>query len=128
MYVDRLLLNDFRAIAHSDIEFIHPMSPGAGSRELRNINLLVGTNGGGKSTMLKAIAAAVLGQRVDLDFLTGGAIESWPRIGGEGSCIAEATFRSENGETTWRVSQGRLSIDSGEVDHEGPDQIGRAHV
>lgn len=121
MYVDRLLLNDFRAIAHSDIEFIHPMSPGADSRELRNINLLVGTNGGGKSTVLKAIAAAVLGDVVDLDHLTAGSIENWPRIGGQGSCIAEATYRSESGGETWRISQGRLEIDSQGLTHDGPD-------
>lgn len=121
MYLDRLLLNEFRAIAHSDIEFVHPMSPSAGSRELRNINLLVGTNGGGKSTVLKAIAASVLGDVVDLDHLTAGAITTWPRIGGEGVCFAEATYRAEDAGSTWRVSQGRLRIEDHDVTHEGPD-------
>ncbi|HEY5890066.1 MAG TPA: hypothetical protein VIW94_05145 [Acidimicrobiia bacterium] len=51
MYVERLVLNEFRAIASSDIVFIHPMSPQTARRELPNINLLVGTNGGGKSTI-----------------------------------------------------------------------------
>lgn len=114
MYVDRLLLNDFRAIAHSDIEFVHPTSAGAGTRELRNINLLVGTNGGGKSTVLKAIAAAVLGTQVDLDDLTAGAIGDWPRIGGTGACLAEVTYRSDRD-----VHQGRLRIDADGVTHEG---------
>ena len=124
MYVDRLLLNEFRAIARSDIEFIHPMSPGADRRELRNINLLVGTNGGGKSTVLKAIAAAVLGRDVNLEYLTGGAISKWPRIGGEGPCVAEVTYRSGNDDSTWRISQGRLRIDSHGVTPEGPDLDG----
>lgn len=125
MYVDRLLLNEFRAIARSEIEFIHPMSSGAENRELRNINLLVGTNGGGKSTVLKAIAAAVLGDVVDLGFLTGGSVDDWPRIGGKGLCYADVTYRSNSdpamaSSASWQVSQGRLQIDSGGVSHSGP--------
>lgn len=125
MYVDRLLLNEFRAIARSEIEFIHPMSPGTDNRELRNINLLVGTNGGGKSTVLKAIAAAVLGDVADLEFLTGGSVIDWPRIGRKGLCYADVTYRSGSDETTassasWQVSQGRLQIDSDGVSHSGP--------
>lgn len=124
MYVDRLLLNEFRAIARSDIEFINPESPRAASRELRNINLLVGTNGGGKSTVLKAIAAAVLASEVDLDHLTAGAIQSWPRIGGEGACFAEVTYRSGGDESVWEVFQGRLRIDSDGWTSDGPENAG----
>lgn len=94
MYVERLLLNEFRAIAHSDIEFTYPMATRASREELSNINVLVGTNGGGKSTILKAIAAAVLAERVDLVDLTGNSILAWPRIGGTGSCYARVTYRT----------------------------------
>jgi energy-coupling factor transporter ATP-binding protein EcfA2 len=92
MYVENLVLNEFRAIARSNIEFIHPLSAGADSRELANINLLVGTNGGGKSTILKAIAAAALGDVVNLRDITGDAVLEWPRIGRTGDCYAEVTY------------------------------------
>jgi hypothetical protein len=94
LYIERLVLNEFRAIAHSDVEFTHPTSPRARGLELRNINVLVGTNGGGKSTVLKGIAAAVLGDVIDLESVTGGAVTSWPRIGATGSCQARVTYRS----------------------------------
>lgn len=97
MYVERLFLNEFRAIASSDIEFTHPTSPGSGSLELPNINLLVGTNGGGKSTILKGIAAAVLGGQVDLLALTGESILHWPRRGATGPCYARVTYRTGAG-------------------------------
>lgn len=94
MYVERLFLNEFRAIAGSDIEFTHPTSPGSERLELPNINLLVGTNGGGKSTILKGIAAAVLGGQVDLMDLTGESILAWPRRGATGPCYARVTYRT----------------------------------
>lgn len=94
MYVERLFLNEFRAIARSDIEFTHPTSPGSERLELPNINLLVGTNGGGKSTILKGIAAAVLGGQVDLMDLTGDSILAWPRRGATGPCYARVTYRT----------------------------------
>ena len=97
MYIERLVLNEFRAIAYSDVEFAHPMSPRAGRLELRNINLLVGTNGGGKSTVLKGIAAAVLGDAIDLETVTGGAVTSWPRIGATGSSQVQVTYRTHPG-------------------------------
>lgn len=97
MYVERLFLNEFRAIASSDIEFTHPTSPGSGSLELPNVNLLVGTNGGGKSTILKGIAAAVLGGQVDLLALTGESILHWPRRGATGPCYARVTYRTGAG-------------------------------
>jgi hypothetical protein len=93
VYVERLILNEFRAIASSDIEFTHPMSPRSGRLELPNINLLVGTNGGGKSTILKGIAAAVLGGEVDLMDLTEASILQWPRLGATGASYARVTYR-----------------------------------
>jgi hypothetical protein len=95
MYVERLILNEFRAIAHSDVEFANPLATPATRGELPNVNLLLGTNGGGKSTILKAIAAAVLADRVDMTNLTGNAILSWPRIGGTGSCYARVAYRMQ---------------------------------
>ncbi len=116
MYVERLILNEFRAIASSDIEFTHPMSPGSGRLELPNINLLVGTNGGGKSTILKGIAAAVLGGEIDLMDLTEESILQWPRRGATGVCYARVTYRTEPGAG---AGMGPVHEDWVQIDPEG---------
>lgn len=129
MYVENLVLNDFRAIASSNIEFIHPLSAASKSRELANINLLIGTNGGGKSTVLKAIAAAVLGDVVDLSHLTGDTVLTWPRIGGTGDCYAEVTYvetpeRDQKSSSVRRSRQfttERVAIDATGVRHSHDD-------
>lgn len=116
MYIERLFLNEFRAIASSDIQFTHPTSPGSGSLELPNINLLVGTNGGGKSTILKGIAAAVLAGQVDLLALTGESILAWPRRGATGPCYARVTYRTGAGVG---LAAGSVHEDWVQIDPEG---------
>jgi energy-coupling factor transporter ATP-binding protein EcfA2 len=126
VYIERLVLSEFRAIARSDIEFTQPMAPGAGSLELPNINLLVGTNGGGKSTILKAIAAGVLGDQVDLIELTGGSVLSWPRLGATGSSYARVTSRATGGEagpSSTSVHETLVEIDSTGVRHSGDEEL-----
>ncbi len=135
MYVVSLVLSDFRAIAKSNIEFIHPLSAESDSRELPNINLLVGTNGGGKSTILKAIAAAALGDEVSLEDITGDAVLQWPRIGGTGDCFAELTYVETigaPGEATPSARRSRqfttekLAITAAGVQHSHDDEVGTA--
>jgi hypothetical protein len=93
VYVEELTLSEFGAIEGSTITFVHPMSPDAIRRELPNVNLLVGSNGGGKSTVLKGIVAAALARFVDLEELTDRKIHDWPRIGAAAPCSARAALR-----------------------------------
>lgn len=89
MYLDELALSDFRAIASSRIAFVHPEAEGAASVELSNLNVVLGVNGGGKSSVLKAIAAAFAvarDERVPHD------AEDWPRYGGEGTLRVEVRW------------------------------------
>jgi len=74
MYVERLNLENIRTFANSEISLIHPdmvfRSPGSNGAENRrllprpklpNVNLLLGDNASGKTTVLQAIALAALG-------------------------------------------------------------------
>ncbi len=74
MYIERLHLENVRTFADSRLEFVHPervfrkgaVRTAADRRllplpKLPNVNLLLGDNGAGKSTVLRAIAAAAFG-------------------------------------------------------------------
>lgn len=85
MYVAELRATDFRSLARAEVEFVHPARRGAETIEMPNVNLLVGTNGGGKSTVLLAIVASVL-IHADVDqaaAMLGGAPANWPRVGSD---------------------------------------------
>jgi len=61
MYIDRLHLAGFRNFHEAVLDFVHPDAPGP---RLGNVNLLLGDNGLGKTSVLKAIALTVLGPAV----------------------------------------------------------------
>ena len=68
MYLDQIAINNFRAFRKSEIDFVHPDRDfkrlGIPRPRLSNINLLLGNNGFGKTSLLKAIALAALGPAV----------------------------------------------------------------
>src|SRR6478736_45247 len=68
MYINNLSLMNFRTFRKSRIDFVHP-DQDFGKLEfpapkLKNVNLLLGNNGMGKTTLLKAIALSALGPAV----------------------------------------------------------------
>lgn len=68
MYIDHIVLNNFRSFRSAEVHFVHPdqnyRSLDFGQPKLKNVNLLLGNNGFGKTTLLKAIALACLGPAV----------------------------------------------------------------
>jgi predicted ATP-binding protein involved in virulence len=68
MYIDNLSLTNFRTFRKSRIDFVHPNQDfeklGIPVPRLKNVNLLLGNNGLGKTTLLKAIALSALGPAV----------------------------------------------------------------
>jgi predicted ATP-binding protein involved in virulence len=68
MYIDNLSLTNFRTFRKSRIDFVHPDQDfkklGIPEPKLNNVNLLLGNNGLGKTTLLKAIALSALGPAV----------------------------------------------------------------
>lgn len=67
MYVRSLQIENLRCFKSTEIELQYPGRDPAGVILLPNVTLLLGINGSGKTTVLKAIALAVL--RVFPDFL-----------------------------------------------------------
>lgn len=67
MYVDSITMREFRTFKQSSIDFVHPekpISPESDRPGLANMNLVIGGNGCGKTTLLKGIALASLGPAV----------------------------------------------------------------
>src|SRR5580704_1821743 len=74
MYISSLILQNIRTFEYSTIRFVHPDaefhtpgSSGSGHQKLLpkpklpNVNLLLGDNASGKTTVLQAISLAALG-------------------------------------------------------------------
>mgnify|MGYP000255192285 CR=1 FL=1 len=59
MYVSALKITNLRCFASADLDFIHPAQD---THEIANVTLLLGDNAAGKTTILRAIALAILGE------------------------------------------------------------------
>lgn len=59
MYVQRLFINNLRSFRNAEVAFCYPGCEG-GSPELPNVTLLLGDNGAGKTSVLRAVALATL--------------------------------------------------------------------
>ncbi len=60
MYAKKLSVYDFRCFGKAEMDLQYPGRRGSRKSELANVNLVLGDNGGGKSSILRAIAIAVL--------------------------------------------------------------------
>lgn len=60
MYAKRLDIYAFKAFGKTRLDLQYPGRTGADLPKLRNVNLILGDNGGGKSSVLRALAIAIL--------------------------------------------------------------------
>lgn len=62
MYAKSLTIKDFKCIERAELRFQFPGRKGKGRSPLGNVNLILGNNGAGKSSVLRAIAISILAQ------------------------------------------------------------------
>jgi AAA domain, putative AbiEii toxin, Type IV TA system len=60
LYAKKLSIYEFRCFGRATLDLQYPGRPLATALEMPNVNLIVGDNGGGKSSVLRAIALAAL--------------------------------------------------------------------
>ena len=60
MYARTLSIYDFKPIGKAQLALQYPGRRGKGASEVPNVNLILGDNGGGKSSVLRALAIAML--------------------------------------------------------------------
>lgn len=60
MYAKKLSAYDFRCFGRAVLDLQYPGRRGVGTSPIANVNLILGDNGGGKSSILRALAIAVL--------------------------------------------------------------------
>jgi hypothetical protein len=89
MWIDAVDLLDVRAIHRCSIRLPRP---GDDHLEYPNMTVLLGGNGVGKSTLLRAIGLATLVDTPQLDTALGDAAR-WPRTGADAPARAEVTMR-----------------------------------
>jgi predicted ATP-binding protein involved in virulence len=60
MYVEKLTMKDFRCFEQAEVTFVYPGKAGLPAEALKNVTLLIGINGTGKTSVLKGVALAQL--------------------------------------------------------------------
>lgn len=60
MYAETLSIYEFKCFRKAKLDFQYPGRSTAGASKISNINLILGDNGGGKSSVLRGLAIAVL--------------------------------------------------------------------
>jgi hypothetical protein len=60
LYAKSLHIYGFKSFGKAELQLQYPGRKGAGASEVANVNLVLGDNGGGKSSVLRALAIAVL--------------------------------------------------------------------
>ena len=132
MYINSIHVEQFRTFRTCRPDFLHPAQDcsrlGIPTPRLMNVNLLVGDNGLGKTTLLKAVALAALGPEASSSgFDTRGLVRNEPRNGTRQraaspvsqEAIIEATFSSsqQNRARTLGTITSRITI------HRDRDQL-----
>jgi len=65
MYVESVSMTDFRCFENASTTFVYPGTTALPEGALPNVTLLIGINGAGKTSLLKAISLGVLAPIVE---------------------------------------------------------------
>lgn len=117
MYVKKLVIQNFRCFSKTEIELNYPKCPATRTHpvpsRLENVNLFLGGNGAGKSSVLKALVLGVLSPVINssgfkADYLVRRKPNEQPQIALKG-----ASLLSEQAEVCAYLKLGKLDVDAG---------------
>jgi predicted ATPase len=108
MYVESVSLTDFRCFEKAETTFVYPEIKGLPKDALKNVTLLIGINGAGKTSLLKAVALGLLGPVIGQSGYTPRHLMRRPRL--NDSVVKEAVIEcNANGNEAY-FTTGQLVI------------------
>src|SRR3989304_265781 len=125
-----LLTIENLSVYHGNIKALHEISFSVGRGEIVS---LIGANGAGKSTILKAIAGILTPRSGKILLAGGGAVGNTPHTAPPGGGAADARYRAGDGRKARPCPVGR-AVDgafppsgAGDIPDDPGDQRGREH-
>lgn len=79
MYISTVSIRNLRCFGHAEVAFQYPVAESNSTKAPQNVTLLLGDNGAGKTTVLKAVALAILSPVIsDSGFRPYYLVRRWP--------------------------------------------------
>jgi predicted ATP-binding protein involved in virulence len=113
MYIDSVQIEDLRCFKKAEIKFMHPDAERGDWDGLNNVTLLLGNNGAGKTTVLRAAALAALSQVIQSSGFVPTAMVRRRRNAAAKQAVLRAALCLHNQDVAGRVHFSKARIETG---------------